>query len=57
MFAQSDPSVWAYIQSLEDKIKLLSDRVLSLDQEVAGLRKQVEGRDGTVADTSQQALS
>ncbi|KJZ79070.1 hypothetical protein HIM_01221 [Hirsutella minnesotensis 3608] len=47
MFAQSDPSVWAYIQSLEDKVKLLSEKVTSLDQEVSGLKKQLETRDGT----------
>ncbi|PNY27176.1 Zinc finger and BTB domain-containing protein 7A, partial [Tolypocladium capitatum] len=46
MFAQSDPSVWAYIQTLEDKVKLLSEKVLSLDQEVAGLKKQLETRNG-----------
>ena len=42
MFAQSDPSVWAYIQTLEEKVKALSDRVLSLDHEVASLKKQGE---------------
>ncbi|POR35364.1 Zinc finger and BTB domain-containing protein 7A [Tolypocladium paradoxum] len=46
MFAQSDPSVWAYIQTLEDKVKSLSEKVVSLDQEVAGLKKQLEARDG-----------
>lgn len=46
MFAQSDPSVWAYIQTLEDKVKSLSEKVISLDQEVAGLKKQLETRDG-----------
>lgn len=39
MFAQSDPSVWAYIQTLEEKVKALSDRVQSLDHEVATLKK------------------
>lgn len=42
MFAQSDPSVWAYIQTLEEKVKALSDRVLSLDHEVAMLKKPGE---------------
>ncbi|KAH8177516.1 zinc-finger double domain-containing protein [Sarocladium implicatum] len=42
MFAQSDPSVWAYIQTLEEKVKALSDRVLNLDHEVATLKKQGE---------------
>ncbi|GAO14747.1 uncharacterized protein UV8b_04563 [Ustilaginoidea virens] len=45
MFAQSDPSVWEYIRLLEDKIKTLSDRVGSLDHEVASLRKQLNVRD------------
>lgn len=48
MFAQSDPSVWAYIQTLEEKVKTLSDKVVSLDHEVAGLRKQIDNRDSTV---------
>lgn len=43
MFAQSDPSVWAYIQALEEKIKSLSDRVVSLDHEVATLKKTGDG--------------
>lgn len=42
MFAQSDPSVWAYIQTLEEKVKALSDRVLSLDHEVAALKQHGE---------------
>ncbi|TWU75472.1 hypothetical protein ED733_005040 [Metarhizium rileyi] len=45
MFAQSDPSVWEYIRLLEDKIKCLSDKVLSLDQDVADLKKQLETRE------------
>lgn len=46
MFAQSDPSVWAYIQTLEEKVKSLSDKVVSLDHEVVTLKKQLETRDG-----------
>lgn len=46
MFAQSDPSVWAYIQTLEDKVKDLTDRVMSLDYEVKVLNKQLEIRQG-----------
>lgn len=46
MFAQSDPSVWAYIQTLEEKVKSLSDKVLFLDHEVVTLKKQLETRDG-----------
>lgn len=42
MFAQSDPQVWAYMQTLEEKVKALTDRVLSLDQEVATLKKERE---------------
>ncbi|KAG6321044.1 hypothetical protein E4U22_002458 [Claviceps purpurea] len=49
MFAQSDPSVWEYIRLLEDKIKGLSDRVGSLDHEVAELKKELEARDGAHA--------
>ena len=45
MFAQSDPSVWVYIQTLEDKIKQLSDKVMSLDHEVANLKGKLEVRD------------
>ncbi|KAI9171919.1 Transcriptional regulator prz1 [Paramyrothecium foliicola] len=48
MFAQSDPSVWAYIQTLEEKVKSLSDKVLSLDHEVVTLKKQVEAREGSI---------
>ncbi|KAG6002362.1 hypothetical protein E4U21_003155 [Claviceps maximensis] len=47
MFAQSDSSVWEYMRMLEDKITSLSDTVTALDHEVAGLRKQLEVRDGT----------
>lgn len=49
MFAQSDPSVWAYVQAMEEKVKALSDKMLSLDQEVASLRRQLESRDATNA--------
>ncbi|KOS21013.1 Transcriptional regulator prz1 [Escovopsis weberi] len=49
MFAQSDPSVWAYIQTLEEKVKTLSDKVFSLDHEVAGLKKQLENQEGVAA--------
>lgn len=49
MFAQSDPSVWAYVQTLEEKVKALTDKVMSLDQEVTGLKQQLDVRDLTVA--------
>lgn len=49
MFAQSDPSVWAFIQSLEDKIKTLTDKVTSLDQEVASLKQSRDARETDVA--------
>ncbi|KPM39991.1 hypothetical protein AK830_g6584 [Neonectria ditissima] len=45
MFAQSDPSVWAYIQTLEEKVKSLSDKLVSLDQEVTGLKQQIENQE------------
>ncbi|CAM1507351.1 Fc.00g069920.m01.CDS01 [Cosmosporella sp. VM-42] len=48
MFAQSDPSVWAYIQSLEEKVKSLTETVSSLVHEVATLKQQNENRDATV---------
>ncbi|KAK1599982.1 uncharacterized protein LY79DRAFT_574417 [Colletotrichum navitas] len=58
MFA-TDPGVWAYIQSLEDKVKQLSDKVTAFEKaesakqaqiglltsEVTGLKKQLEARD------------
>ncbi|KAJ0300717.1 hypothetical protein COL5a_006582 [Colletotrichum fioriniae] len=57
MFA-TDPGVWAYIQSLEDKVKQLSDKVTAFEKaesakqaqiglltsEVTGLKKQLEAR-------------
>lgn len=46
MFAQSDPSVWAYIQTMEEKFKSLTDKVLSLEEEVAGLKKELETHEG-----------
>jgi hypothetical protein len=49
MFAQSDPSVWAYIQTLEEKVKSLSDKVLSLDHEMATLKSKLENREGVPA--------
>ncbi|KAH6610954.1 hypothetical protein Trco_000974 [Trichoderma cornu-damae] len=49
MFAQSDPSVWAYIQTLEDKVKSLSDKVILLDHEMSTLKKQLESREGVPA--------
>lgn len=49
MFAQSDPSVWAYIQTLERDVHRLSERIVMLDGEVAGLKRQIEGRDETAA--------
>ncbi|PHH63691.1 hypothetical protein CDD81_5563 [Ophiocordyceps australis] len=42
MFAHSDPTVWAYIQSLEDQIKVLLDKVGGLDHEVAGLKRRLD---------------
>lgn len=50
MFAQSDPGVWDYIQSLEEKVKALSDKVTSLDYEVVGLKKQLDVRDGATTE-------
>ncbi|KAF4123337.1 ZnF C2H2 [Geosmithia morbida] len=52
MFAQSDPSVWAYIQALEDKVKTLSDKVEYLDQEVATLRGGQQQRDSEMLQNS-----
>lgn len=46
MFAQSDPSVWAYVQGLEYKVKALTEKVIDLDEEVTGLKRQLETRDG-----------
>jgi hypothetical protein len=58
MFAQSDPSVWAYIQTMEEKIKSLNDMVVSLDQEVLVLKKQLEGREAsTTAATAAAATA
>ncbi|PHH92226.1 hypothetical protein CDD83_8337 [Cordyceps sp. RAO-2017] len=54
MFAQSDPNVWAYIQTLEDKVKFLADKVTLLEHEVLGRKKQHENResrDGAAAST------
>lgn len=48
MFAQSDPSVWAYIQTLEEKVKALDNKVLMLDNEVTILRQQIETREATI---------
>lgn len=48
MFAQSDPSVWAYIQTLEEKVKSLTEKVASLDHEVAVLKQQNETHDAVV---------
>ncbi|RCI07638.1 hypothetical protein L249_1639 [Ophiocordyceps polyrhachis-furcata BCC 54312] len=41
MFAHSDPNVWAYIQTLEDKVKALTDRVTRLDQEMKNLNSEI----------------
>ncbi|KAL6896261.1 hypothetical protein HDV57DRAFT_481757 [Trichoderma longibrachiatum] len=49
MFAQSDPSVWAYIQTLEEKVKSLSDKVVSLDHEMSMMKKQLAGTEGVPA--------
>ncbi|KAL7954300.1 hypothetical protein V8C34DRAFT_294832 [Trichoderma compactum] len=49
MFAQSDPSVWAYIQTLEERVKSLSDKVVLLDHEMSLLKKQLESREGVPA--------
>ncbi|RDA82578.1 hypothetical protein CP532_3713 [Ophiocordyceps camponoti-leonardi (nom. inval.)] len=40
MFAHSDPNLWAYIQTLEDKVKVLTERVTSLDQEMKDLKSE-----------------
>lgn len=52
MFAQSDPSVWAYISTLEEKIKSMSEKVASLDAELAAVKKQVENRDVVASTTA-----
>ncbi|UKZ66820.1 uncharacterized protein TrAtP1_007988 [Trichoderma atroviride] len=49
MFAQSDPSVWAYIQTLEEKVKSLSDKIVSLDHEMTMLKSKLENREGVPA--------
>ncbi|KAG5655058.1 hypothetical protein KAF25_000263 [Fusarium avenaceum] len=49
MFAQSDPSVWAYVQTLEDKVKALTEKVSTLDHVVADLKQQMETRDAAAA--------
>jgi hypothetical protein len=49
VLAQSDPSVWAYIQSMEEKMKTLTEKVTSLEHEVASLRQNRDTRDGEVA--------
>ncbi|KAM0563829.1 hypothetical protein ACHAPJ_000035 [Fusarium lateritium] len=49
MFAQSDPSVWAYVQTLEEKVKALTDKVSTLDHVVADLKQQMETRDAAAA--------
>jgi hypothetical protein len=49
MFAQSDPSVWAYVQTLEDKVKALTEKVSTLDNVVADLKQQMETRDAAAA--------
>ncbi|WYZ34422.1 hypothetical protein EsH8_I_000698 [Colletotrichum jinshuiense] len=63
MFA-TDPGVWAYIQSLEDKVKQLSDKVTAFEKaesakqaqiglltsEVTGLKKQLQARDDDTAE-------
>ncbi|KAK3192822.1 hypothetical protein K4F52_001179 [Lecanicillium sp. MT-2017a] len=49
MFAQSDPSVWAYIQTLEEKVKGLSETMVSLEGEVTRLRKLVETHEPTTS--------
>lgn len=49
MFAQSDPSVWAYVQALEERVKSLTEKVATLDQTVSGMRKQLETRNDSAA--------
>lgn len=53
MFAQSDPSLWAYVQAVEDKFKAMedhfkamSDKILSLEHELATLKDQRDSREG-----------
>lgn len=52
MFAQSDPSVWAYINALEDKVTLLTEKVGALDQEVIALKAQRTAAEGEAVSTS-----
>ncbi|KAI8683833.1 hypothetical protein NCS57_00048100 [Fusarium keratoplasticum] len=55
MFAQSDPSVWAYIQTLEERVKTLTDKVTTLDHVVADLKQQMETRDAAAATAAVKA--
>lgn len=56
MFAQSDPSVWAYVQAMEDRVKHLedemkqmSDTMMRLESELVGARRQQETHDALAA--------
>jgi len=58
LFASGEQGLWSYIQTLEDKVKQLTDRILTMEKtettreaqvgyltsEVASLRKQLETR-------------
>lgn len=46
MFAQSDPSIWAYINALEEKVTMLTEKVTVLDQEVIALKGQRAATEG-----------
>ena len=46
MFAQSDPSVWAYVQSLEERVKVLTDRLGSVEHELSSVKIKLEAREG-----------
>lgn len=49
MFAQADPNVWAYIQTMDDKIKGLNERVATLEHELAMTKAQRDNGGGDVA--------
>jgi hypothetical protein len=54
---QADSNVWAYIHNLEEKVKLLNDKVSTLDHEVLSLKKQLDNRDGASAAAAAAAVA
>jgi TolA-binding protein len=57
LFADGDRGVWAYVQSLEDKVKQMADQLTTLENEKKSHREQVIQQQDQINRLSQEVFS